>query len=352
MTFTVFAALAALQVGQGVPQYELVAERRYGSSDGPLSFSSVGDIALSGGTLFVTQPDVGEVAIISLADGTLIRSTRSGEGPGEFRTPTATGLRGDTIWVQDWKLGRIGLFNRQGRFLSAIPFPNRHNVLGMTADGAILAHADPQDLRPGLVALTRFSRTGSRTDTLLRVEQSRPRMLEANAPNGPSIRFLNPFAQAPLARMDADGVGSVVVTMDGPPGREIEVTRLLHGQRSTVGVRYPSRKVTKEEADRVTKGFPPPLRTPDAIRRMNFPSAWIDINRMLVARNGDVWLGAADRGEPIRWTVVNRSGQITGTVQSPAGGFLYRVVGNEVWGSELDDEDVPYVVKYSLKRKT
>jgi hypothetical protein len=343
------ALFGLLQAGAGVLEYHLVPERHYGSADGPLAFSDIADLAVAGGILFVTQPRSGEVAIINVADGKLIRTTRRGEGPGEFRVPVDAGTKGDTVWIQDGSLGRISLFNSQGAFLRTIPFPSRHTAVGLTTDGAILGQRNPHN--GGSTPLLRFSRSTQAIDTLLQMPQTSPVVMDARAPNGPTIRFLNPFAQVPIAQLDSDGRTAIVVTMDGEPGREIQIQRVLGDRRTAVRVRYPPQRVQMEDLERFTQSFPPALRTRGAIERMRFPSSWVPVNRVEVARNGDVWLGSDISGKPVAWTIVNRTGQIVGKLQSPVASKLHFIDGDVVWGSEIGVYNVPMVVRYRLERK-
>ena len=45
-----------------------------------------------------------------------------GDGPGEFRRPTAMGWLSDTLWVADRSLGRLSFFDRRGAFLRSVRF--------------------------------------------------------------------------------------------------------------------------------------------------------------------------------------------------------------------------------------
>lgn len=47
---------------------------------------------------------------------------REGDGPGEFRRPTAMGWLSDTLWVADRSLSRLSFFDRDGTFLRSVRF--------------------------------------------------------------------------------------------------------------------------------------------------------------------------------------------------------------------------------------
>ena len=344
-------AFAVIQLGLAVPEHQLTPEQRFGSLDGPLAFSSVGQIAVAGGMLFVTQPRSGEVAIVRIADGRLVRTTQNGEGPGEFRIPYGAGVLGDTVWVADARLGRVSLFDVHGKLLTTIPFPALHTVVGLTTDGSVLAYRNPASPAAdgSLLPLLRFSRTGARVDTLSLMRQKYPRVIDIRA-GGRYSRGLNPFAQTPIAQLDSDGRSAVVVSLDGAPGREIEILRVLGTRRTAVNVRYPSQRLQLDDKDvQSMVAMRPELRTVDVLQRQSFPSLWVPVNRMLVARNGDVWLGSAIGLRPVTWIIVNRAGQIIGRLQSPAKGSLQIVDGLTVWGVELNEDDVPFVIRYRLR---
>ena len=112
-----------------LPSIEVEEAFRIGSVDDPdLGFSSIGGVTVDReGTAFVF--DRRDVTIRAYdADGTLqTKFGGPGEGPGEFRLPTALGFRADTLWVLDIRLRRISLFSRTGEFIRSTTCPASHS---------------------------------------------------------------------------------------------------------------------------------------------------------------------------------------------------------------------------------
>ena len=75
------------------------------------------------GFVFVTDGGNDRIAVFN-PDGTFSHAFgREGDGPGEFRSARLLGVQGDTALVIDTRQRRIQLFNRDGRFINAIPYP-------------------------------------------------------------------------------------------------------------------------------------------------------------------------------------------------------------------------------------
>jgi hypothetical protein len=82
---------------------------------------------------------------------------------------------------------------------------------------------------------------------------------------------------------------------------------------------------------------------------MKFPDLKMPIGGSWVAQDESIWLRRADlRGASSRWILVDADGQPEGQLElSPRLRVLWRT-GDVFWGSELDDLDVPWLVKYRI----
>ncbi len=101
------------------PGLVLVEQQRIGSRDDPdEGFSFIGNVDVDrDGQIYAVENQAAEIRVFA-PDGRLLRRIgRQGAGPGEFRSVSAFGVHGDTVWVVDVLARRITLFDRTGRLL-------------------------------------------------------------------------------------------------------------------------------------------------------------------------------------------------------------------------------------------
>lgn len=347
MILAVFSAML-LQVGpvDAVPEYVLIPEQRIGSHDGPIALSYVGGITASGSMIFVTQPAQGEVWAITAADQRVNLLGRKGGGPGEFRQPRSIGLNGDTLWIADNPARRITLLTPSGELLHTIGLAQPAGIIGRSPDGGVIGTLGGPPDRP--LPIVRFDASGTLVDTLAFLVSPRPAVFHLTSGAG-GVHIFNPFSHTPLAVADNAAAGLVIVRMDGPPDREVTVT-WLGGRRAeaSVGVNITPIEITNADWNAMFRGVHPQFRTPDMIKGIPRPKDWVPVNRAVVASNGDVWLGAAVEGRDTRWLIVNSRRGVIGQTSTPHRIVLHHIDGDDVWGVDLDEDDVPYVVRYRL----
>ncbi len=99
---------------QGNPDEELATSRNNSVTLGP------------NGQIFVLDRSLDRIVVFS-GGGEFVRSFgRSGEGPGEFRSPMALAWDGtDRLWVADGLNGRYHVFDSTGSFQKSVPRPVR-----------------------------------------------------------------------------------------------------------------------------------------------------------------------------------------------------------------------------------
>jgi hypothetical protein len=75
------------------------------------------------------------------------------------------------------------------------------------------------------------------------------------------------------------------------------------------------------------------------------------VDGVVVGRDGTIWLRrehwGASREE---YLVLNRDGAIVATVVAPAGLLILHAQRDQVWGVMLDDMELPYVLRYRIRR--
>ena len=105
-----------------LPSLVVEEELRIGSIEDPdAGFSGISAVAVDDAGLVYVLERVDRHVRVYDADGTRLRTLgRAGSGPGEFRSVTAVGVHGDTVWVTDAGQRRITLFRRDGELIGTV----------------------------------------------------------------------------------------------------------------------------------------------------------------------------------------------------------------------------------------
>jgi len=87
----------------------------------------------------------------------------------------------------------------------------------------------------------------------------------------------------------------------------------------------------------------------EAVREALFLPGYLPpVDDVLVGRSGEVWLKRERTGFPVqRWDVLGSKGNVQRVVCTPAGIDVMFVDSVDVYGVELDERDIPTVVKLS-----
>lgn len=81
---------------------------------------------------------------------------------------------------------------------------------------------------------------------------------------------------------------------------------------------------------------------------MFIPDHQITVTRTFAAADGSLWLRREGFGDAITWTVIAGDGAIAATLSVPPNVRPMTVIGDRAWGVELDDSDVPVIVRYRI----
>jgi hypothetical protein len=76
------------------------------------------------------------------------------------------------------------------------------------------------------------------------------------------------------------------------------------------------------------------------------------ISAVIAGRVGTIWLRGEEyaAGETIEWLVLSAEGDIIATFAAPRESRLIQAEQGTAWGVVLDDMDVPFVVRYNVRR--
>jgi hypothetical protein len=88
-----------------------------------------------------------------------------------------------------------------------------------------------------------------------------------------------------------------------------------------------------------------------AERAIILPPAQQPVSAAVLSSDGTLWLRREERGLPtVEWLVLDPTGHILARVQTPAGLQLLAVEKGAAWGVVKDELDIPYVIRYRVKR--
>jgi hypothetical protein len=361
---------------------ELVAEEelRIGSVDDPdLGFSRVGGIVVDpDGVMYVLESQDRQVRVYDPDGRRLQTFGGQGDGPGEFRNPILIGLRQDTLAVGDMNLGRVTLFSRSGDVLQTLPMP----PLWLQPASGIQVMASPVRFRGDGFATTivrtlttqetpsdsfwvpqlMLDRAGQIVDTL-RVERwslFRPRVTVGNVvvsvPPGPST--------APLYIDGPNDTYVVERPVATAPNQGRFTVRRMSAAADTVydrEIRYRPLPFTAEEVDSiVAQAVRPHLRNQAAdsgaiaaaVRRgLRLPAYQPPVAGGRVGADEVLWLRLNDAdAERYQWILIGADGRLMGRVFLPAGVTIHWSSGDSVLAAVRDELDVPWLVRYRLRR--
>ncbi len=372
-----------------VAEWQPEIEGRIGSLDTPdQSLTEVGHVLIGPDEqLYISQPRDDDIRGYDARGSLTGMIGRSGEGPGEFANIDRIGLRGDTLYVADSGLGRVSFFALDGRFLSSTqwvtePFragdaffsPTAPHVL--VGDGIALARPGFDMLMPPIrndrmifrvrVPFFRMDRPLQVVDTL--VWQERSWTSAAVVRGGETFWSRCPFVDFPLAELMTDGSGVVIVDRRAAPSTdaaEFHVTLIGPAGDTTFSRSFPYRPVAmpavavQRAAERGRALHAQGSRTPPstseierALRRADcIPMTLPPVSGLVTTQDGSIWLKREDAfGDSVLWNALDRAGRLRGKLRLPRAQNIAAATGDVLAAVELDTFDVPYVVRYRLRR--
>ena len=339
----------------------------------------VGEVIVRDNRLIVAQPQERRLRVFSLTGDFLGFIGRAGEGPGEFREVGGMGLLADgRLWVHDPLLRRIQYFDSEGRVVSTErvrdhpALRGRVSVRGLLEDGSQLVKysASTGELAksPQLPeALVRFEEDGQPPDTVAMIV-GRSNILQLSDGSGSGWRVLtfHPLSYRSRLSVSRDGSGFVVVHRTGATSAERHTFSVIgfDARADTAWVRevpydpiripegWRERRV--EERVRNPNGLHPSVSERQFRKVLEraygsvgfFPPVGGTVR---AAAEGTTWVLVRTGAESSVWEVLDESGRSVARVDRPRGSI--RWVGTEsVWATERDEFDIPYLVRYVIRR--
>lgn len=334
------------------------------------AFSRILDVAVVGDEMIAIADGGTQEIRIFTDEGRFLRNVgQRGEGPGEFAgAPTIAGTAGDTLFAFDNRGGRVTSFTADGQSHETVTIRagngNRVSALMRRSDGSYLAQSrwiapdqEPvfHDVRLELdsVVVEHLSRAGQVVDTLkVMGDRNRARVVEdrgggrigviqADPPHLPRAFFGSDGTQVVAGRSDSFNIETLLG--GGPP----MVLRVLGADHPASAADILSRQ---EAAIREDLGDGP---MDPRTRQLNLgflPERLPAFSDLSVSEAGDIWVAMTefDGSEGYDWLVFSSTGELRGSVHTPAGLRLFVIRPTHLIGVVIDDLDVPYVRRYPL----
>jgi len=376
-----FLVLAGMVAGCGpdggvadrLPELAVTRSTTFGDEAGDGALSSVWDVAVSeDGHVFLSEPQFARVVEFN-PDGTFSRVVGGrGNGPGEFRIPGALTWRGDSLAVTDFQRG-IHLFSPGGEFATLISFHiNDGSSFGVRpifplADGlvAALGPAGNSEITDGTVThetWLKASRDGAIMDTLA-VVSVEGRLFSVRYQEG-GWSGAHPFSWAPLLAATPTGTSLVIVDRPFHTDGEVATYQVLRvgldgDTLNAATPAYDPIPVLDSQIDSIAlamaRGRAERLNAtvPAVVAEIQDQIVWPDyqppVTAVLCGKDGSVWLRREVVGvSSARWEILTEDLSPIGWVDLPLGLEVKVVARDFAYGVELDDLDVPTVVRFDV----
>ncbi|NNF11851.1 MAG: hypothetical protein HKN72_01420 [Gemmatimonadetes bacterium] len=346
------------------------------------------------GNLYVAQQFIPHVAVFSPAGEAIRAIGRAGGGPGEFDGwPVKLGWIGDTLWAYDHSATK--LFGADGRESRRIQFSHRIGAEGSRfeagaplADGSflgrrVLSGDISKFYEADSLSVPRFDADGRLIEVIARIAQPLRVPLQDGS-----------YASHPLASWSGVSWVPTEVTKDGTA--LILVRNIRSGAAATfdlvkVGIdghtqmarqiRYEPKPVSSSEQDWLRETFsgwvagdylerPSRFLSEATLERrrraaaaaIEFPPYHPPVRRIVAGEDGTIWvlreLELPDRVD--RWEVYGPGGALEGSIRITTGRShgepwaphlnILWADREQVWGTTVDELDVPYIHRFEIDR--
>lgn len=347
---------------------------REGRTADTISFTIIRDVTtdLRGERIFAFDARLNRVVITNHSGAQVGTIGRPGDGPGEFARVRWLGWRGDTLTVVEVP-NRLHYFSPAGRVYRTITTPPVGIVYSAAPDGFLLLESKVDPSQPqgdGIIHPYRVSHhAGTRVRNVAQfLSFVRPLQVRASINGTAGTTYQEePFRDDELARVDREGKHVFIVdrrtSNEGP--HTFRIVKLSHSGDTVFARRYPYRPVSLDRGavDAKIDELVGTIRTQssksltvvergDLAKEIYRPFHLPPVEQILVGRDGTIWLKreSLPTSKTSAYLVLSPKGEPIGSVRLPAKEQLVEANRQRVWTIAKDEDDVPFVVWYRLKR--
>ena len=330
------------------------------------------------GTIIVSQNQDGTIRFFDANGRSLGTFGRQGQGPGEFQTIVRFTWIGNTLVASDERTRRLTLVSPDRKLVQTVPWLSAASVPARSgADPSRLRVAPPRvrfadgsqllsvglpvaretpDWPGGEKAGTPFVVVDS-TGTFLRLIAWVPRVqceVPFDAGGGMSSGSLGvPFCAQTLEAVSPDGGFFAVAAAEHGSNPSFRLTLLRTSGDTVFSRSYLYRPVAIARAARdsaIASRARGDASRREAAAKMPVPDTYPPFDRLLVGRDGTVWLAGFGQGGQRFWNVVNAMGNLVGRAIVP-GNIQVMVVSRDVaWAIETGEDGLQSVVRFRVSR--
>jgi hypothetical protein len=357
-------------------------DMRIGSVNDPATLlTTVGSISVGPrGALYVVQYADNLIRVFDSAGKPMSSIGRRGQGPGEFQGIASIGFLADTLYATDISSRRVSFFARDGRFIVSHPMmaPSLGDGLGTAlafrllpgGSGIAIPSIAASAITTGSATkapFLRIDRTGKILDTIAWYALTNAQItLSKGDRRTYSGQF---FADNPIVAFALDSSGSVTIERRAATTASAGAFRIVRQNLRGDTIfsrahRYTPAAMPRGLVDSLVTARARVFMTRDnpmfasvteaeqALRAALFlPRFKIPVAAAQFSEDGTLWLRRDSADEPLQqWDVFSGSGDRIAAISLPRK-FNIRLIRRDViWGTELDDADVPFVVRYRILR--
>ena len=343
------------------------------------AFTSITQLLPSGdGSLFALDSEQNEIYSYSPSGVLQDRLGGSGPGPGEFYLPVSLGWwRGeDSIWVQDLALRRVTIFAKDGEVARTFPLNEVDYATDLRirlvdhflSDGEAVALANPRSFERERTDIPLVRLAGDEVvSELLRLDRSGSTVPIRGDPQGGFM--VHPLPDGPLVGFEPAGDLIVVVDRtahsgDGSPSIEVQAWHARSGLVWNREIPYSASPIPSRVADSIGSLVHGRFRdmykndglSEREIREIHektivLPRYYPPIHSVVIEAGGRIWLNWAKTIEGPGITILNRDGSTLAQVIRPTEDLpVTAVAGDFAWGVQHDDLDVPYIIRWKIRK--
>lgn len=329
--------------------------------------------------ILVSQPQERAIRVFDREGRFLHRIGRAGDGPGEFLRLGQIGVLPGTIWALDCReLCFVQFFDDDGTWVDRIqtprldpPFIGGARYYPLPDGGMLVPSASVGDIIETAHELPwlRSDSGGTVVDTLPGVRgpgiviiQNQITLPDGRTVDSP-VGASHPFPARSWVGISPDQSSLVRAEVVQDPDAEAVLLLLVrftpYGDTLATGeVSLPQHPIPAAVVDSAIDAqvarLAGPLGGEERARRalmsrLQVPGNYPPLRSIVVTTEGESWLALEGQGET-RWLILDRFFEPLAVVEPPPRFEPTVVQGDVVWGSALNDLDVPQVVRYRVAR--